>query len=92
MIQQSDVDKLQRRLEDLRGAICRNSGTHDRVDALRRDANNMLKEARGTDFEPALKSVATLLDCLRRGLQAQSKLNSTDADTDTDTGTDRAVA
>ena len=76
MVHQADVDKLQRRLEDLRGTINRSGeNTKERVDALRRDANALLKEGEGTDFEPALKSVVSLLDCLRRGLAAQQELN-----------------
>lgn len=73
---QHDVDALQDRLETLRGTVLRSgSDVADRVDDLRRDTNRLLKRAAGTDFEPAMQSVANLLDCLRRGLGAQAELN-----------------
>ncbi len=76
MITQSDVDKLQQRLEDLRGTLNRQGPLlAERVDTLRRDARKLLDESRGTEFEPAMQSVADLLDCLRRGLGAQDELN-----------------
>ncbi len=76
MISQCDVDKLQVRLEDLRGTLCRQGPRlQENVDRLRRDAAQLLDEARGTEFEPAMQSVVDLLDCLRRGLGAQDELN-----------------
>ncbi len=73
---QHDVDVLQSRLENLRGTMLRSgSDVADRVDLLRRDTRQMLQRAAGTDFEPAIQSVADLLDCLRRGLGAQAELN-----------------
>ncbi|MEM7577002.1 MAG: hypothetical protein AAF328_05950 [Planctomycetota bacterium] len=75
-ITQDDVDALQERLETLRGTMLRaNSNVAERVDHLRRDTNRLLKRSAGTDFEPAMQSVANLLDCLRRGLGAQADLN-----------------
>ncbi|MEM1098293.1 MAG: hypothetical protein AAGH92_05840 [Planctomycetota bacterium] len=75
---QHDVDALQERLEDLRGTMVRSDAcVADRVDHLRRDTNRLLKRAAGTDFEPAMQSVANLLDCLRRGMNAQAELNRT---------------
>ncbi len=76
MISQIEVDKLQQRLEDLRGTLCRQGPElREKVDRLRSDTTKMLEESRGTEFEPAIQCVADLLDCLRRGLGAQDDLN-----------------
>jgi hypothetical protein len=72
----TQVERLQTKLETLRGAMIRNhSGLHEQVDQTQWEAKRLLNEAEGTDFVPALQSICSLLDCLRRGMDAQADLN-----------------
>jgi hypothetical protein len=71
------VEQLQQKLERLRGALVRapQSGLLAEVDQARWEASHLREQAEGTDFVPALDSIVTLLDCLRRGVEAQTQLN-----------------
>ncbi len=75
MTLKQQVERLQAKLESLRGSMIRSqTGLREQVDHAEWEAKRLLQEATGTDFEPALRSICSLLDCLRRGLESQTDL------------------
>lgn len=71
MVNAQEVTRLTDELQRLRGAVVRDGQQMaDRVDRVLRDARRLHEEARGTVYEPALRSVENLLGCVQRGLAA----------------------
>jgi len=75
MVNQQEVDRLQDKLQSLRGAVVRNDPhMPERIDTIMKEAQRLHRESAGTAFEPALQSVEDLLNCLKRGLAAKQNL------------------
>ena len=75
MVSQQEVTRLTDELQRLRSAVVRNEGPMtDRLARIQGDASRLLDEAQGTAFEPALRSVVSLLDCVARGMASQRDL------------------
>ena len=78
MVSQQEVDQLTQELQSLRGAVIRGGSQRaERLSRIQKEAHRLHEEAKGTAFEPALRSVENLLSCVERGLSAQRELNST---------------
>ncbi len=76
MVTQTDVDHLQAELEQLRELVFSDKASvENRVEHVIAKADQMRQDAQGSNFEPAIESVLSLLQCFQSGIKAQAELN-----------------
>ena len=68
MVAQSDIEHLQARVHELRGAIWRDRRTTlERIHAVRREARELMRRGGAPGDIAALQSLMRLTDCLQQG-------------------------
>jgi len=78
MIEQKDVDGLLAELESMRASLVRDrEAVRPKLDEMVAKAKQMRTHAAGGKFEASVTSVHGLLESLREGVRAQTKLNET---------------
>ena len=78
VVKQKDVDAMLAELEHARRILKQSrEAVYPQIDSLVERAAELHKESIGGKYEPALSSVHTLLDSMRRGVKAQQSLNQT---------------
>ncbi len=76
MIEQKDVDTLLAELEAMRATLVRDrEAVKPKLDEMIAKAQQMRNSAAGGKFEASVTSVHGLLESLRAGVQAQTRLN-----------------
>lgn len=74
-IQQSDVERLQKRLEALRKVLLEDRATAvDDCRVLHEHSKQLRKAAKGTNYAPSVNIVNDILRTILEGLEAQAKL------------------
>lgn len=78
MIEQKDVDELLAELESMRASLVRDrEAVRPKLDEMIAKAKGMRTRAAGGKFEASVTSVHGLLESLRAGVKAQTRLNET---------------